>query len=66
MGHRLQRQTYQFCTPLLQQRIGTGDNIVAEASPRDRIWGIGFMAEDKLAFRPPLWPRLTLSGGIPM
>ena len=33
--------------PLLQQHVGTGGKILAEASPRDLFWGIGFRAEDK-------------------
>ena len=41
--------------PSLQQLIGTGDKILAEASPHDLIWGIGFRAEDMRAFRPPLF-----------
>ena len=46
----------KFSFPLLlQQLVGTGDKILAEASPHDLISGIGFRAEDMRAFRPPLF-----------
>jgi ribA/ribD-fused uncharacterized protein len=40
---------------LLQSLIETGDRIIVEASPTDRIWGIGLGADDPRAEQPSLW-----------
>lgn len=42
--------------------IGTGDRILVEASPLDRIWGIGLSAQDASADEPALWRGLNLLG----
>lgn len=42
--------------------MGTGDKVLVEASPVDRIWGIGLAAEDPAAEDPNLWPGLNLLG----
>lgn len=42
--------------------LNTGDRILAEASPYDRIWGIGLAAQDKAAQNPLLWPGQNLLG----
>ncbi|MUL42632.1 NADAR family protein [Streptomonospora sp. PA3] len=42
--------------------IGTGDRILVEASPRDRIWGIGLAATDDRATDPAQWPGRNLLG----
>jgi ribA/ribD-fused uncharacterized protein len=42
--------------------LGTGECILAEASPVDRIWGIGFGATDSRAKDPPQWTGLSLLG----
>ncbi len=34
---------------LKRQLLATGNAILVEASPRDRLWGIGFSANDALA-----------------
>lgn len=46
--------------------LGTGDNILAEASPYDAIWGIGFKTEDPRAYQLSLWPGLDLLGRMLM
>ena len=40
----------------------TGSKVLAEASPRDRIWGIGMSASHEHAARPSRWRGLNLLG----
>ncbi|MFB9881278.1 NADAR family protein [Planobispora siamensis] len=42
--------------------LGTGERVLVEASPLDRIWGIGLAADDERAGRPELWRGLNLLG----
>jgi ribA/ribD-fused uncharacterized protein len=42
--------------------LATGDAVLVEASPVDRIWGIGLAAEDTRARDPRSWPGLNLLG----
>jgi hypothetical protein len=41
---------------------GTGSRVLAEASPRDRVWGIGLAAGDERAGSPERWQGLNLLG----
>ena len=41
---------------------GTGRKVLVEASPRDRIWGIGMAATHPDATRPSLWRGTNLLG----
>jgi len=47
---------------LLAFLLATGRRVLVEASPRDRIWGIGLAAEDERSTSPELWPGLNLLG----
>jgi ribA/ribD-fused uncharacterized protein len=48
--------------PLAQFLLATGDQVLVEASPRDRVWGIGLAAGDKRAASPHTWQGLNLLG----
>ncbi|MEV5959016.1 NADAR family protein [Streptomyces sp. NPDC051987] len=49
-------------TELRDFLLATGDRILVEASPVDRIWGIGLPATDTAAEDPARWKGLNLLG----
>ncbi|MFH8365297.1 NADAR family protein [Streptomyces sp. NPDC018031] len=47
---------------LREYLLGTGSRVLVEASPLDRIWGIGLAADDERAPDPARWRGLNLLG----
>ncbi len=47
---------------LLQTLLATGEKTLVEASPHDRIWGIGLRASDRRAEQPSRWCGQNLLG----
>jgi ribA/ribD-fused uncharacterized protein len=54
----------KFCqnTELKEFILETNESVLVEASPVDRIWGIGLAADDQRAMNPNLWKGENLLG----
>ena len=48
--------------PLRDFLLNTQERVLVEASPVDRIWGIGLAADDSEVANPPKWRGLNLLG----
>lgn len=59
---RANRHKFEQNPDLQQFLLGTGSRILVEASPVDRIWGIGLAQDDEKASNPNLWRGLNLLG----
>ncbi|HDR9103407.1 TPA: NADAR family protein [Burkholderia vietnamiensis] len=53
---------FSWNSRLGDELLATGDRILVEASPSDRIWGIGLRATDADALDPRKWRGLNLLG----
>ena len=51
---------------LAKRLLATGQAVLAEANPRDFIWGIGLAEEDPLALNPLAWPGENRLGKVLM
>mgnify|MGYP002634293050 CR=1 FL=1 len=47
---------------LLSFLLNTRERVLVEASPKDRIWGIGLSEHDEDAYQPQQWRGLNLLG----
>jgi ribA/ribD-fused uncharacterized protein len=47
---------------LLAYLLGTSNRVLVEASPVDRVWGIGWASTDENATDPERWRGLNLLG----
>lgn len=54
---------YKFSDPALKKILmSTNDAIIAEASPKDKIWGIGLKADHRYAKTPSNWQGMNYLG----
>ena len=53
---------FSYNSELKQFLINTGDRVLVEASPVDKIWGIGLAKDDPHAENPIGWQGLNLLG----
>ena len=53
---------FSSSAPLRDYLVSTGDAVLVEASPSDRLWGIGLRAEDPRARDPGRWRGENLLG----
>ena len=47
---------------LMEFLLNTGNRVLVEASPADKVWGIGLASHDPLAKNPNFWKGLNLLG----
>ena len=59
-------EKYRQNPDLLKKLLDTEDAILAEASPKDRIWGIGMEADEAATTDPKEWPGKNLLGKVLM
>lgn len=60
------RAKFEQNPDLKQRLLATGDAILAEASPKDKIWGIGLDAQTAAATPMAKWPGQSLLGRVLM
>ena len=60
------RAKYEQNHDLKELLLSTGDSILAEASPKDKIWGIAMDAKTAAKTNPSKWPGENLLGKILM
>lgn len=58
------REKFNQNPDLKETLMNTGDSILVEASPYDKIWGIGLSATDAKKTPADKWPGMNLLGGL--
>ena len=56
------RAKFQQNAELMQKLLDTGNMVLAECSPRDKVWGIGLAANDERIHDPRNWKGKNLLG----
>lgn len=56
------RQKFESSPRLRKVLLQTGDKILCEAAPNDRIWGIGLATSDERAYYPHKWQGRNILG----
>eukprot|EP00405_Crypthecodinium_cohnii_P018048 CAMPEP_0206451818 /NCGR_PEP_ID=MMETSP0324_2-20121206/19575_1 /ASSEMBLY_ACC=CAM_ASM_000836 /TAXON_ID=2866 /ORGANISM="Crypthecodinium cohnii, Strain Seligo" /LENGTH=617 /DNA_ID=CAMNT_0053921787 /DNA_START=297 /DNA_END=2150 /DNA_ORIENTATION=- len=54
-AYEVVRQKFQSTRALREILLSTGNAIIVEAAPTDRIWGVGLSLEDKETYDPKKW-----------
>lgn len=62
--HRALKAKFGQNAELLEKLLATGDTLLVEASPSDKIWGIGLSQDNPLAQSKSTWKGLNLLGQI--
>lgn len=58
------REKFNQNPELKEKLMLTGDNLMVEASPYDKVWGIGLSAVDAKKISPSQWPGQNLLGKV--
>lgn len=66
MMRRGLRAKFQQNPDLMEKLLATGNMVLAECAPRDKIWGIGLAADDSRIQDPQQWKGQNLLGTVLM
>lgn len=66
MMRRGLRAKFQQNPDILEKLLATGNMVLAECSPRDKIWGIGLAEDDARIHDPKMWKGQNLLGTVLM
>ena len=66
MMRRGLRAKFQQNPDLMEKLLATGNMVLAECAPRDKIWGIGLSADDPRIQDPQQWKGQNLLGTVLM
>ena len=66
MMRRGLRAKFQQNPDLMKKLLATGNMVLAECAPRDKIWGIGFAVDDDRIQNPQEWRGQNLLGSVLM
>ena len=64
--YEILKQEFASCPRLLCLLLSTGDSLIPEAAPPERVWGIGLSIQDEDARMPSRWRGRNLLGNALM